>query len=168
MSGNKSLMRFDFPQRIKIATLRPVIFCWCLMFRSLMSSTFHRPSASVRSSPFLLSQSQLAAPFGTRGQVRLGSLSGQLEGTHQSGFSFPEACENEGLRLFQRCDGILTSNSGVLFQEFIQRFSTLQIVKQGLEGNACTTENWLSAVNFGILYDDALRDCIHSTLLRPS
>src|SRR5260370_12428575 len=54
MSGNKSFMRFDFAQRIRIDTLRPVMFCWYLMFRSLVSRTSHRPSASVRSSPFFL------------------------------------------------------------------------------------------------------------------
>ena len=54
MSGNKFFMRFDFAQRIKMDTLLPVMFCWYLIFRSLVSSTFHRPSASVRSSPFFL------------------------------------------------------------------------------------------------------------------
>ena len=54
ISGNKSFMRFVFAQRIRIETLRPVMFCWCLIFRSLVSSTSHRPSASVRSSPFFL------------------------------------------------------------------------------------------------------------------
>src|SRR6266699_5784226 len=52
MRGNKSFMRFDFARRIKMETLRPVMFCWYLMLRSLVSSTSHRPSASASSSPF--------------------------------------------------------------------------------------------------------------------
>ena len=61
MSGNKSFMRFDFTQRIRIDTLRPVMFCWYLIFRSLVSSTSHRPSAIVSSSPFFL-ESKTCAP----------------------------------------------------------------------------------------------------------
>src|SRR5229473_1190962 len=45
-------MRFDFARRIKMETLRPVMFCWYLILRSLVSSTSHRPSANARSSPF--------------------------------------------------------------------------------------------------------------------
>src|SRR5713101_926854 len=52
MSGNKSFKRFDFARRIRMETVRPAMFCWYLILRSLVSSTSHRPSASARSSPF--------------------------------------------------------------------------------------------------------------------
>ena len=52
--GNKSFIRFDFAHRITIETFRPVIFCCYLIFRLLVSSTSHRPSAIWTSSPFFL------------------------------------------------------------------------------------------------------------------
>ena len=47
----------------------------------------------------------------------------ELEGTHRSGFSFPETCQNERLRFFQYGNGLLAADPRELLQEFITRFS---------------------------------------------
>ena len=82
----------------------------------------------------------------------------QLEGTHRSGFSFPKACQNKRLCFFQRGDGVLPADSGVLLQEFIQSFSAFEVVQQCLERDARAAEYWFPAVDFRILDNDAIRD----------
>src|ERR1035437_7729979 len=84
-----------------------------------------------------------------------------MEGTHRSGFSFLEACQNKRLCCFQRGDGVLPTDSRVLLQEFIQRFSAFQVIKQRLERDARAAENRFPAVNFRILDNYAVRNSSH-------
>src|SRR5271165_3757908 len=70
---------------------------------------------------------------------------------------------SRGLSLFQRSHSLLATYSRILFQEFIQRFSALQIVKQGLERNARAAKDGFSAVDIRILNNHALRGGSHLT-----
>jgi hypothetical protein len=78
-----------------------------------------------------------------RGQPVTASI--QLGDTHRAKLSFPEACQKECFGFFESGDGLLAGNTGVLFQEFIQRISALQVVEKRLKRNAGTTENGLAA-----------------------
>lgn len=69
---------------------------------------------------------------------------------------------------FERRDGGLTANSRILLQEFIQRFSALQIIEQCLERNARSAKNWFPAMNFRVSDDYALRARHHSSLTEPN
>ena len=89
------------------------------------------------------------------------NLSVGLEGIHRGETSFREASQEEGLGFFQRGDGLLTAYARILFQKFIQSFSTLQIVQQGLERDACAAKDGLSAVDVRILDNYALRGGRH-------
>src|ERR1700722_258396 len=75
--------------------------------------------------------------------------------------SFPEASQKKGLSLFQRSYGLLPADSRILFQEFIQRFPALQIVKQDLERNSRAAKDGFSAVDVRILNNYAFRDSSH-------
>lgn len=115
ISGNKSFMRLDFARKTTMDTFLPVMFCWYLILRSLVSSTSQRPSASESSHRFSSTQNRLDARFRTPGRAQPVSPSMWLEGTRRSGFSFPEACQNEGFSFFQCGDGLFSGNARILF-----------------------------------------------------
>jgi hypothetical protein len=81
--------------------------------------------------------------------------------TRQSEFSFGEAGEDEGFRLFQRCHGVRPAHAGELLQELVESVSAFEVIKQGLKRNTGSAEYGLPAENFRILNDNALRFPFH-------
>ena len=116
MSGNKSFMRLDFARKTTMDTYRPAMFCWYLILRSLVSSTSSAPRLTRGAHRLSSTHNRLDAPFRTRSRGQPMFPSKRLEGTRRSGFSFPEACQNEGLSFFQCGDGLLSGNAGILLR----------------------------------------------------
>src|SRR5580704_11184385 len=85
----------------------------------------------------------------------------QPEGTRQSGFSFPEACQNKRLCFFQCRNGDFPAHAWILFEEFIERLSAFQVIEERLERDARASEHRFSAVDIWILNNDAFRAIRH-------
>ena len=71
--------------------------------------------------------------------------------------SFLRTRRHERLCFFQSGDGLLSADSRVLLQEFIKRIPAFQVVQEGLERHACSSEDRLTAKDFWIPDDYALK-----------
>ena len=149
--GSRSRKRFVFVRKMMIARVRAVKFCWYSMPRSTVTKISNwRLLPRQEARHFAVQLILRNARFGNRGRER---SCGSAHRYIRPAKAHLRTGEQKLLCFFQCCEGEFARDRGKSLEKILQRFSTFEVIKKRLDGDARPAKHGCSAENIRVLGD---------------